>query len=154
MLIRSRSRRLTGLCLAAVLVLGAAACGDDDDDAATTTTAADTGETTTTADDAAAEWDQVVADAEEEGTVLLYTVAQQATLDILEPAFEEAYPGIDLQYFRGNTGEVITRLTTEQQAGGTTADLVIVNLDADPSTVQTFVEEGLLTAPIGPSFEE
>jgi iron(III) transport system substrate-binding protein len=151
---RTGSRRLVGLGLAVLLVFALTACGDDDDDVAVTTTAASGGDTTTTEADAAAEWEQVVTDAEAEGTVLLYTVTQEAVIATLEPAFEQAYPGIDFQYFRGNTGEVITRLETERQAGGDTADVVIVNLDSEPSTMQTYDDDGLVETPIGPTFEE
>jgi iron(III) transport system substrate-binding protein len=139
--------------MAGLLSVAAAACGDDDDDAATTTTAGGGETTTSAADDAAAEWEQVEADANEEGKVVLYTVLFETDVQLLEPAFEQAYPDIDFQYFRGNTGEVTSRLTTERGTGNT-ADVVIVNLDAEPSTVQTFDADGLLAPLVGPVWEE
>jgi iron(III) transport system substrate-binding protein len=151
---RARSRRLIGLGMAAVLAFGLTACGDDDDDVASTTTAAASGETTTTEADAAAEWEQVVTDAEAEGTVLLYTVTTQSTLDQVEVAFEQAYPNIDLQFFRGNTGEVVTRITTERQSGNIAADMILINQDGTPTTIETFDRDGLLAEPAGPSFQD
>lgn len=155
---RSRWGRWLGLLfLAGVLALVGAACGGDGEEAE----AGDDGESSTTVSDgsedpgaAGDEWDEVVAAAEEEGEVLLYTVLFENDVTALEEAFEEEYPEIDLQFFRGNTGEVITRLNTELDSGQETADMVAVNLDADPSTLGSLEEEGGIAAPAGPTFED
>jgi iron(III) transport system substrate-binding protein len=175
-----RIRSRTGLwllpCLAAVLV--AAGCGGDNSKsssgattapsaaataAAPATTAASSAATgaspatsaaSTGTTLSAAAWDTIVANAKKEGTITLYTVAQQATLDMLQPAFEKAYPGIKMSIFRGNTGQVITKLTTEQQANTPGADVVVVNQDAQPSTLTTYDQQGKLATPQGPSFSE
>jgi iron(III) transport system substrate-binding protein len=73
---------------------------------------------------------------------------------MLQPAFEKAYPGIKLAIFRGNTGQVITKMSTEQQAGTPGADVVVVNQDAQPSTLTTYDQQGKLAPMQGPSFKD
>ena len=99
-----RRPRLAGalLCLA----LGAAACGDDDgDDAAATTEAAT--ETSAAsgqqpADDAAAALQELVAAAQDEGSVTIYSSQGLDNLNALGEAFEDEY-GIDVEVVRRPT---------------------------------------------------
>lgn len=141
---RVRMRMAFGLLTICLLLV--TACGSDDDD---NSSSDDSGSETTMVRSNA--FDEVIEAGKSEGTVTLYTVAQQATLDLITTAFAEEYPEIELNIFRGNTGEVITRLTTEQEAGTPGADVVIVNTDGPTSTLETYDSEGLLTAPEGPN---
>jgi iron(III) transport system substrate-binding protein len=70
------------------------------------------------------EWDAVVAAAEEEGTVTMYSVALPAISERLEAAFEKAYPDIDLQITRLLSAEIDGKLDAERDTGSGGADIV------------------------------
>jgi iron(III) transport system substrate-binding protein len=74
-------------------------------------------------------WEEVVAAAEDEGNVSLYSVMPGTQNDRLTAAFEEAYPEIDLQILRG-AGELPGRVDAEIQGGTDGAD---VFLFSDPN---------------------
>ena len=61
----------------------------------------------------------------EEGTVTVYSFTSR--IGRVETAFEEAYPGIDLQGFDISSTEQIARLKAEAQAGVTNADVVYIS---------------------------
>ncbi|MBY4893590.1 hypothetical protein KUL25_12535 [Rhodobacteraceae bacterium N5(2021)] len=63
--------------------------------------------------------------AQEEGTVIVYSFTSR--IGRVEAAFEEAYPGIDLQGFDISSTEQIARLTAEAQAGVTNADVIYIS---------------------------
>ena len=52
---------------------------------------------------------ELVAAAEEEGSVTIYSSQGLDQLDALAAAFEEAYPGIDVEVVRGTDGDLIPR---------------------------------------------
>lgn len=63
--------------------------------------------------------------AQEEGTVTVYSFTSR--IGRVEAAFEEAYPGIDLQGFDISSTEQIARLRAEAQAGVTNADVIYIS---------------------------
>lgn len=112
---RLTARRLA-LALGAVLALAVTACGAPDDSGTAAGGAPVEGD---------AQWQETVRAAEQEGTVVFYSSATQATLDRLEAAFEERYPAIDLQPTRVTGLELATALENERNAGGTGADIAL-----------------------------
>jgi iron(III) transport system substrate-binding protein len=130
------------ICLALV----AAACGDDSDDttteaepaaetttaeaAATTTAEAEpAAETTTAAEEnagaeAEAAYADLVAAAQEEGSVTVYSSQGLDQLNALGAAFEEEY-GIPVEVVRGTDGDNIPRIETELATNTSGADLVV-----------------------------
>lgn len=126
---RSNSRRrlwftsVSLLCLALV----AAACGDDGDDDATATTQGPT-ETTAASDgggsDADAALAELVAAAQEEGSVTVYSSQGLDQLNALGAAFEDEY-GISVEVVRGTDGDNVPRIETELATNTSGADLVV-----------------------------
>ena len=68
----------------------------------------------------------LVAAANEEGTVTLYSSQGLDQLNALGDAFEEQYPEIDVEVVRGVDGDIIPRLETEMSTGTSGADLVVM----------------------------
>jgi iron(III) transport system substrate-binding protein len=102
--------------------------------------------------DAAAEvvdgpWEDVVAAAEDEGRVNLYSVAPPIQNDALVAAFKEVYPNIDVSVTRG-AGELPGRVTSEIKSGADGAD---VFLYSDPALF-TDIKDDLLEVD-GPNVE-
>lgn len=102
-------------------------------------------------DDAAAivdgPWEDVVAAAEDEGRVNLYSVAPPIQNDRLVAAFKKAYPAIDVSVTRG-AGELPGRVTSEIKSGADGAD---VFLYSDPAFF-TDIKDDLLEVD-GPNVE-
>lgn len=80
-----------------------------------------------------------------EGTVTVYSFTSR--IGRVEAAFEEAYPGIDLQGFDISSTEQIARLRAEAQAGVTNADVIYIS---DTPVVLTELLEAGIIAPYVP----
>lgn len=78
---------------------------------------------------------------EPSGTITLYTSVPQPIADKIQADFNERFPDITLEVFRAGTSEVVTKISTEKEAGAIQADLVWV---AEPSTYEDFKDEDLL----------
>lgn len=135
-----------------------AACGGDDgdddtgapEDEGTSNTAG--GDTSTPGDVERSEdeWETVVAAAEEEGAVIMYSLEPVDTLEQLKVAFEEEYPDITMTPIRLTSAELIERVEQER-AGGGDAGLIT---STDPGIMVGLDEGGDLADLTGPSFEE
>jgi iron(III) transport system substrate-binding protein len=106
---RDRCGALLALFLATMVL---AACGGDSTDVGTGASE----------DVAEGGWEEVVAAANEEGLVSLYSVAPPPQNDRLVAAFNEAYPDIDVTVTRG-AGELPPRVEQEIQSGSGGADV-------------------------------
>ena len=71
-----------------------------------------------------AAWDEVVAAAEEEGKVVLYSVMVPDVNDRLVAAFSEAYPNIEIELLRVMANELDSMLDAEESTGSDGADVV------------------------------
>ena len=130
-----RRVRLTAslLCLA----LAAAACGDDDEGADATATTTEAATDTTAASgtegeaggDADAALEELVAAAQEEGSVTVYSSQGLDQLNALGAAFEEEY-GVDVEVVRATDADIIPRVETELQTGTSGGDLVVTAAQA------------------------
>mgnify|MGYP001057459520 CR=1 FL=1 len=78
---------------------------------------------------------------EPSGTITLYTSVPQPIADKIQADFNQRFPNITLEIFRAGTSEVVTKISTEKEAGAIQADLVWV---AEPSTYEDFKAEDLL----------
>ena len=87
-----------------------------------TTTAAS--EDAAPADDADAALDELVAAAQEEGSVTIYSSQGLDQLNALGAAFEEEY-GIHVEVVRGTDGDIIPRVETELATNTSGGDLVV-----------------------------
>ncbi|HEX7350274.1 ABC transporter substrate-binding protein [Brachybacterium sp.] len=138
------TRRQFQLTAAAALpvMLGLAACGGG--------TPAGGGQAAQDPDAAAAELaaeldalshEELVARAEEEGEVTVYSFTSRIAQ--VEEEFEKAYPGIDLIGHDISATEQITRLAAEAEAGTPSADVAYIS-DA-PVVLTELLETGVLT---------
>ncbi|MFA5712022.1 ABC transporter substrate-binding protein [Mycolicibacterium sp.] len=121
--------RLTVALSAATLALGLTACGS-------TESAPSVAEP----DWDALSHDELVALAEEEGSVSVYAFTSR--IASIEESFEATYPGIDVVAADISSTELITRLASEHRAGSATADVAYVS-DA-PVVVTELLADGVL----------
>jgi iron(III) transport system substrate-binding protein len=139
----ARTSRITMRWLGAVVIAGVAAltgCGDDGEQAAT--------EPPTDAP-ATGDWEQVLAAAEEEGEVTIYSSQVSDQLDALKTAFEEAHPDITLTVVRQDDGALLPRIEAEARTGRGTADIYVsASLPWISENTDLFVE------PRSPAFDE
>jgi iron(III) transport system substrate-binding protein len=75
------------------------------------------------------------------GKVMLYSSMQEAQLQAIKDGFEAKYPDITLDYYFASGGKVITKMSTEAQAGQIEADVVWLG---DPSDYESFKKAGYL----------
>ena len=142
---RSNPRRrlqLTSVSLLSLALVAAACGGDDGDDDATATTEA-ASETTAAAGGEPAEGgdaalDELVAAAQEEGSVTIYSSQGLDQLNALGEAFEEEY-GITVEVVRSVDAEIIPRLETELSTNTSGGDLVVT---AAQAFMETHAEAG------------
>jgi iron(III) transport system substrate-binding protein len=96
--------------------------------------------TASAATDASPAEQVLIADAQKEGKLVLYTGSEESIVANLGKAFQQKY-GIALEYLRLNSGEIAARYTAEANAGRTIADLV---LTGDYELFQIFASKGWL----------
>ena len=75
------------------------------------------------------------------GKVMLYSSMQEGQLQAVKEAFEKKYPGITMDFYFASGGKVITKMTTEAQAGQIDADIIWLG---DPSDYEGFKKLGYL----------
>ena len=73
--------------------------------------------------------------------VMLYSSMKDDQLAAIRDGFTKKYPEIKMDYYTAGTGDVITKITTEQQAGGISADLIWVG---DPTHYVDMKAKGML----------
>lgn len=74
-------------------------------------------------------------------SVMLYSSLKDSQLSAIREGFMAKYPNITMDYYTAGTGNVMTKLATEQQAGGISADIIWVG---DPTNYIDFKAQGLL----------
>ncbi|MCJ0906780.1 ABC transporter substrate-binding protein [Rhodococcus sp. ARC_M6] len=96
-------------------------------------------------------WEEVVAAANKEGKVMLYSSQKPANLDALKVAFHAEYPEIELEYVRGTDPDINPRVETENKIGKGTAD---VHMLTDASWIQTAAKSGAYSSElVGPALQ-
>lgn len=60
------------------------------------------------------------------GKVVIYTSIYQDVIDMLEPAIEKAFPGLDVEFFYGGTGTLQTKVAGEMEVGALGCDMLMV----------------------------
>ncbi|GAA1724192.1 ABC transporter substrate-binding protein [Aeromicrobium alkaliterrae] len=97
-------------------------------------------------------WDEVLAAANEEGEVLLYSTQHPENLAALKTAFEAEYPEITMEFVRGTDVEMTPRVETEQQTGRGEGD---VHMLSDPRWALDAAASGTFsTEVVGPAFDQ
>ncbi|MFC8046153.1 ABC transporter substrate-binding protein [Nocardia sp. NPDC057353] len=120
--------------LAGLLVLALAGCGS-------------AAETARPVDGA---WADVVAAANREGAVTLYSTQSQPILAELERAFESAYPAIDLSVVRGVDADLLSRIDAEGRTGRGSGDVAVIT---DVSWMRAAEGTDRAVPVIGPNFD-
>lgn len=75
------------------------------------------------------------------GKVMLYSSMQEDQLVAIKEGFEKKYPGVTMEYYFAGTSKVVTKISTEAQAGHVDADVIWVG---DAADYVSFKEEGIL----------
>ena len=75
------------------------------------------------------------------GKVMLYSSMQEDQLLAIKEGFEKKYPGVTMEYYFAGTSKVVTKISTEAQAGHVDADVIWVG---DAADYVSFKEEGIL----------
>lgn len=83
--------------------------------------------------------DQLIASAQEEGSVLLYTSLTEADAKALTENFTKKYD-VDIQLMRLGGTDAATRFDTETSANAPSADLLVL---ADPTYIGDIVDKGM-----------
>jgi iron(III) transport system substrate-binding protein len=98
-----------------------------------------------------ADWDSVVAAANAEGKVTMYSSQNPTNLDALKAGFEEAYPDITLEYVRGVDADGATKVQAEKDTGAGTGDVYVT---ASMGWITDTGEPGGFAVPVtGPAFD-
>jgi iron(III) transport system substrate-binding protein len=91
------------------------------------------------------QWDELVAGAKKEGTVIVSGPPTQQVRQDLPKAFKDRF-GVDLEYLGGRSGDLMTRLKSERAAGQYTVDAMI----AGATTLYTQAYPDKILDPIRP----
>ena len=75
------------------------------------------------------------------GKVMLYSSMQEDQLVAIKEGFEKKYPGVTMEYYFAGTSKVVTKISTEAQAGHVDADVIWVG---DAADYVSFKEENIL----------
>lgn len=94
--------------------------------------------------------DALLADAQKEGKVTVYSFTSRIAK--VEKAFEEAYPGIDVQAYDISSTEQIARLKAEAKAGTANADVVYIS--DYPVVLKELLAAGIIEAYVPPRVAE
>jgi iron(III) transport system substrate-binding protein len=117
--------------------------------AAVTTETAGT-ETSAPAGISEADWDAIVAAAQEEGKVTFYSSQGLDQLNDLAQRFSDEY-GIELEVVRDIDSALIPKVEAEQQTGSGIADVIA---QASAAWSEQRGAEGWFVAPVGPAFDD
>ena len=99
----------------------------------------------------AEEWDAVVAAANEEGTVTLYTAQGLDQANQLKAAFEAEYPDITVEVVRDISSNLIPKIEAERQTGSGIADVYV---SADTAWWEQTATDGHIIPITGPAFSD
>ncbi|MFZ2176283.1 MAG: transporter, partial [Rhodococcus sp. (in: high G+C Gram-positive bacteria)] len=96
-------------------------------------------------------WEDIVAAANEEGSVMLYSSQKPANLEALQAAFHAKYPDIKMDFVRGTDPDINPRVETETKIGKGTAD---VHMLTDTAWIRNAADSGAYSTDLlGPALE-
>ncbi|MBQ9564744.1 MAG: ABC transporter substrate-binding protein [Synergistaceae bacterium] len=75
------------------------------------------------------------------GKVMLYSSMQETQLKPIKEGFEARYPGVEMDYYCSDTGNVLKRIAEEHRKGQVGADIIWLG---DPLDYTTFKSKGIL----------
>ncbi len=95
-------------------------------------------------------WDEVVAAAEQEGKVTIYSTQAAPRLAELERQFEKAYPEIDLEVVRGVDADLLSKIDAESRSGKGIGDVAVIT---DVSWMQANADTDVAVPLVGPALD-
>lgn len=95
-------------------------------------------------------WEDVVAAANEEGSVTIYSTQAAPRLDALEAAFESQYPAINLDIVRGVDADLLSKMDAEGRSGKGIGDVAVIT---DMTWMNANEDSDAAAELIGPSFD-
>ncbi|MCF8571895.1 extracellular solute-binding protein [Gordonia sp. HY002] len=96
-------------------------------------------------------WADVVAAANKEGKVTIYSTQAEPRLGALEAAFEAKYPQIDMQVVRGVDADILSKIDAEVRSGKGIGDVAVTT---DVSWIQANSDNDAAVKLVGPAFDE
>ena len=97
------------------------------------------------------DWNDVVAAANKEGSVMLYSSQNPVRLEALKGAFKKAYPKINMEFIRGTDAELNPKIEVEKQTGKGTAD---VHMVTDAAWIESAAKSGQYSVDLrGPALD-
>ena len=84
------------------------------------------------------------------GKVMLYSSMQEDQLVAIKEGFEKKYPGVQMEYYFAGTSKVVTKISTEAQAGHVDADVIWVG---DAADYVSFKENNILQPYTSPELD-
>lgn len=93
--------------------------------------------------------EQLIARAQEEGVVSVYSTVTVEDMVLLNAAFEEKY-GVRVELWRGSASDILQRATTEARAGRFSVDVI----EAPGSEMESIAREGLFQETSLPVYSE
>ena len=87
---------------------------------------------------------------EPSGTVMLYSSMQEEQLIAIKEGFTKKYPNIKMEYYFAGTSKVVTKISTEAQAGHVDADVIWVG---DAADYVSFKENNILQPYTSPELD-
>ncbi len=94
--------------------------------------------------------DATPAGSDASGTVMLYSSMQEDQLIAIKEGFMKKYPNIEMQYYFAGTSKVVTKISTEAQAGHVDADVIWVG---DAADYVSFKENNILQPYTSPELD-
>ncbi|MGZ8178800.1 ABC transporter substrate-binding protein [Williamsia sp. SKLECPSW1] len=96
-------------------------------------------------------WDDIVAAAQKEGSVMLYSSQNPKILQSVKAAWSKKYPGITLDFVRGTDSDLLPRIDAENRTKKGIADVHIVT---DTSYIERAAKSGAYSTDLaeGPDF--
>ncbi|MSP98676.1 MAG: extracellular solute-binding protein [Betaproteobacteria bacterium] len=93
-------------------------------------------------------WTAVVAAAQKEGAVSLYSAQVVPVIERLVASFKAKYPAISVEYFRGTSSQISARVDQERASASAGADAVI---SSEFAWFDARTKDGSLVKPAGPA---
>ncbi len=84
------------------------------------------------------------------GSVMLYSSMQEEQLIAIKEGFNKKYPNIKMEYYFAGTSKVVTKISTEAQAGHVDADVIWVG---DAADYVSFKENNILQPYTSPELD-
>ena len=127
--------------LSVLMLAGCGASAETETTAAQTAAETEAAQTEEAASSETAGEEAASEDKELSGELTIYTSVPQDMADTFQRAFQEKYPDITVNVYRATSGEVLTKMKTEKEAGQMSSDVVWV---ADFSSADSLKDIDLL----------